>query len=55
MPEEDAPDTLWFLVIFVLYGLFLLAFGIVIVAVASKKCRRVYATGRYSCKNMSTI
>ena len=50
MPEVDAPNTLWFLVIFVLFGLFLVAFGLLIVALISRECNRVYSFGKYSCK-----
>lgn len=49
-PEEDAPDTLWFLVNFVLLGLFLVALGIVILSVIYRKCRRIQSGG-YSCKH----
>lgn len=51
MPKEDAPDTLWFLVIFILFGLFLIAFGFLTVALTSRKCYRVYSSGKYFCKH----
>ena len=55
MPKEDAPDTLWFLVIFVLFGLFLIAFGFLIATLISRKCHQVYSSGRYSCKHNHTF
>ena len=51
MSEVDAPNTLWFLVIFVLFGLLIVAVAIVVVSVMSKKFHRVYSSGRYSCKH----
>ena len=54
MPKEDAPDTLWFLVIFVLFGLFLIAVGFLIVTLVSKECYRVYSTGKYFCEHTIT-
>ena len=50
MPEVDDPDTLWFLVIFVLDGLFLVSLGIVILSVILRKCRHIQSGG-YSCKH----
>ena len=47
---EDAPNTLWFLVIFVLFGLFLVTLGIVILTVIFRKYRWVQSGG-YSCKH----
>ena len=55
MPEVDAQDTLWFLVIFVLFGLFLIALGFLTVALIFRKCNRVYSFGKYSCKHKCTV
>lgn len=50
IPELDASDTLWFLVIFVLFGLFLVSLGIVILSVIFRKFRHIQSGG-YSCKH----
>lgn len=49
-PEEDAPNTIWFLVIFVLFGLLLVAFGFLAIVLLSRRCMGEFSGGKFSCK-----
>jgi len=55
MPEEDAPNTIWFLVIFVLFGLVLVAFAFLAIVLILKRCVGDYSGGKYACKQQVNV